>query len=151
MNMNWDEFFMREAIAEAKKAAGKGEWPIGCVIVLGDKIIARAHNLSLKTSHKLEHAEMIALRESDKVLRENYQQATLYTTCELCPMCLGACLIYKIKRIVAGANPEKSGSFNLLPHLQPYYQQSKFKIETVVGVLEKECLDLFTNYHPKKK
>lgn len=135
---------------EAQKAAGIGEWPIGCVIVLGDQIIARAHNQSYKTSHKLEHAEMIALRKADNVLRNNYQKATLYTTCELCPMCLGACLIYKIKRIVAGANPEQSGSFNLLKHLQPYYQQPKFQVKTTVGVLEKECMELFNNFHPKK-
>ena len=97
-----DEFFMWQAIKEAKKAAKKGEWPVGCVIEYEGKIISSGHNLSNLSSYKLAHAEIIALRKADKILRNNYHKATLYTTFQPCPMCFGAAIVYKIRRIVAG-------------------------------------------------
>ena len=145
-----DEYYMRLAIKEARKAVTKGEWPVGCVIEYEEKIISSAHNLSHLSSYKLAHAEIIALRKADKVLRNNYHKATLYTTFQPCPMCFGAAIVYKIKRIVSGCDANNSGGFCLFEHLPKYYQQDKFKIKTTTGILEKECLELFFKNYPKK-
>lgn len=148
--MKTDEYFMQRALTEARKAAKKGEWPVGCILEMDGKIIAQAHNLSHQSKDKLAHAEILALQKADKILRKNYQKATLYTTCEPCPMCIGACLIYKIKIIVAGADPDNNGGFEILEHLPKYYYQKKFALKKQTGILEKECLEIFQKYHPKK-
>lgn len=145
-----DEFYMREALKEAKKAARKGQWPIGCIIVLDGKIIARAHNQSVSLSHSLDHAEILALISVDKLLKQNPQTATLYTTFEPCPMCFGAILISKIKRVVSSTNPERSGAMHLRHFLPAYYRQARYAIEVTHGILHKTCLTLLQRHHPKK-
>lgn len=102
--------YMREAIKEAKKAYAVGDVPVGCVIVVGDKIIARAHNLRHNKKNSLYHAEMIAIHKACKKMeRWILDDATIYITVEPCLMCAGAILQSRINKIVYGVNEPKMG------------------------------------------
>lgn len=146
-----DEKFMREAIVEAEKALVTSDWPMGCVVVLNGKIIGRGHNVGYSTKNRLAHAEILALEQAKDILEVNRHQATLYSTYEPCPMCVGAMLVMKIKRIVTGINPDHSGGLELLKNLPPFYQQEKFSIEMVKGFLAKECRELYLKGGPSRK
>lgn len=105
-----DEFFMREALKEAQKAAHSGEVPVGAVLVLGDRIVARSHNQTEMLRDVTAHAEMLAITgvmadEGIKFL----EQYTLYVTLEPCCMCAGALRWSRLGRLVYGATDEKAG------------------------------------------
>jgi len=138
-----DEFFMSEAIKEAEIAAAAGDWPIGCVIVLDDQIIARAHNTGYTDKNRLAHAEIKALTQAKDILEVNRGRAVVYSTYEPCPMCFGAIVLNKIKRVVAGVDLDQSGSLGLQDHLPPFFAQSKFHFEITRGVLADECKAVF--------
>ena len=105
-----DKFFMREALKEAKKAYKKNEVPVGAVVVYNNKIIAKAHNLNITTNDPTAHAEILALKKASKILR-NYRlpDCEMYTTLEPCPMCAGAMVYARIKRLVYATEDPKSG------------------------------------------
>lgn len=99
-----DEYYMREAIKEAKKAEAKGEVPIGAVLVLHDEIVARAHNLRETEQRSLAHAEMLAIDEACcKLGTWRLEDAVLYVTLEPCPMCAGAVVLSRVDKVVFGA------------------------------------------------
>lgn len=137
--MNNDERFMREAIKEAETAASEGNWPMGCVVVLDDKVIARAHNTGYTDGNRMAHAEIKALTEAKDILEANRGKAVLYTTYEPCPMCFGAIVINKLKRVVTGVDLDQSGCLGLQDCLPPFFAQSKFRFEIARGVLAEEC------------
>lgn len=151
MNDSVDKQFMQEAIKEAEKAIKTGDWPMGCVVVLDKKIIARAHNIGYSTKNRLAHAELLALQQAKQILEERRHEATLYTTYDPCPMCVGAMLVMKIKRVATGINPDNSGGLALLSHLPRFYQQQKFSIDVIRGVLAKECQEVYLKGEPTKK
>jgi len=84
-------------------------------------------------------------------LEAHRHEATLYTTYDPCPMCLGACLVSKIKRIVTGIDLDESGTTGLLDHLPKFYQQEKFHINVTRGILVKECKDVYLKGKSAKK
>ena len=143
-----DEFFMREAVKEAELALEKGDFPIGCVIVIEDKIIARAHTTSRFEKDKLCHAEINALKKAKEKLQDCTSGATLYTTYEPCPMCFGACVLSNVKRVVYGINVDESGATHLKDYLPLRFKNSKYEVEFVGGVLENECLEVFMKGKP---
>jgi tRNA(adenine34) deaminase len=149
--MTKDERYMKEALVEAEKALSEGNWPIGCIIVVDDKIIARTHNLVYSTSDKLAHAEMLALREVSETLRKHKGEATLYSTYEPCPMCFGASILSRIKRIVCGIDVDDSGAMYFKEHLPLLFKQDKFSVKLTTGVLAKECYKVFIKGKPTKK
>lgn len=105
-----DIYFMHEAIKEAKKAFRKQEVPVGCVIVVDNQIVARAHNLRHTRKNSLYHAEMIAIQRACRKLdRWILDDATIYVTLEPCLMCTGAILQSRLKRLVYGKNEPKFG------------------------------------------
>jgi tRNA(adenine34) deaminase len=105
-----DDYFMRKAIDEAKKAFDLGEVPVGCVIVCENRIIARAHNLTQTLTDVTAHAEMQAITAASNMLGGKYLAGcTLYVTLEPCVMCAGALGWAQIGKIVYGANDEKRG------------------------------------------
>lgn len=144
-----DEDYMRLAIAEAKVATGKGNWPIGCIIVLDGKVIAKGHNLIYSTQNRVAHAEMLALEKGHKKLFRRPGEATLYTTYEPCPMCFGASINSRIGKIVYGVDLNKSGAIHLLEHLPDRYSQAKVDTEFIGGVLAEECKGLYVDGEAK--
>ncbi|SRR5690606_1990521 len=132
-----DEYFMREALKEARMARDLDEVPIGAVIVSNNRIIARGHNLSEQLNDVTAHAEMQAFTAAANYIGGKYlQQCTLYVTLEPCVMCAGAAFWTQIGRVVYGASDEKRGFSRLQANvLHP-------KTTLISGVLEEECADL---------
>jgi tRNA(adenine34) deaminase len=138
-----DERFMMEAIAQAERAAVEGNWPVGCVVVFRGEIVARAHNTGYTDHNMFAHAEIKALSAVSDLLDAYRDEAILYSTYEPCPMCFGAIVASKIRRVVYGANIDGSGALSMADHLPPFFRQDKFKFEITGGVLAKECADVF--------
>lgn len=143
--------FMQEALLEARAAFSKGEVPVGAILVYEGRIIARGHNLVEQTKDATAHAEMICLREAAKVL-DNWRllEATLYCTLEPCPMCAGAMILSRVKKLVWGAPDLRHGadgslvSLLRLPH--PIHQ-----VEVEGGVLAEECADLMREFFKRRR
>ena len=96
-----DDYFLKEAVKQAKKALSIGDVPIGCVIVFEDKIIARGYNRRNKDKSTLSHAEIIAIKKACKKMGDwRLEDCTMYITLEPCPMCAGAIVQSRIKRAV---------------------------------------------------
>jgi tRNA(adenine34) deaminase len=146
-----DKHFMEEAIKEAELAIPEGNWPIGCVIVIDGMIISRAHNQVHSKRDKLAHAEMLALESAKDQLSINKKKAILYTTYEPCPMCFGACILSRIKKIVCGIDIDNSGALHMKDHLPRLFTHEKYSFEIKRGILPKECLDVFLKGSPTKK
>ncbi|MED1922006.1 tRNA adenosine(34) deaminase TadA [Bacillus velezensis] len=144
-----DEYYMREAIKEAKKAKAKGEVPIGAVLVLHDEIVARAHNLRETEQRSLAHAEMLAIDEACRKLGTwRLEDAVLYVTLEPCPMCAGAVVLSRVDKVVFGAFDPKGGCTGTLMNL---LQEERFnhQAEVVSGVLGEECGEMLSAFFRK--
>ncbi|MDD5438270.1 MAG: nucleoside deaminase [Patescibacteria group bacterium] len=146
-----DEVFMREALEEAAISQQSGDWPIGCVIELDGKIIAKTHNQVYSTTDKLAHAEMLALRQVQGILKDHKGEATLYTTYEPCPMCFGAAILSRIKRVICGIDLDNSGAMHFRDNLPLLFKQDKFAVEFTTGVLADDCYEIFIKGEPTKK
>ena len=106
-----DEAFMREALDEARRGAAAGEVPVGAVVVMGDIVVARAHNTPIARCDPTAHAEVLALRTAaEKCGNYRLAGATLYATIEPCAMCCGAALHARVARVVYGADDPKAGA-----------------------------------------
>lgn len=138
-----EEIYMREALAEAEIALREGNWPIGCIIELNGSIITRSHNQVYSLGDKLAHAEILALRKVQGKLSQNRKQATLYTTYEPCPMCFGAAILSRIRRVVCGIDLDNSGSMSFRENLPLLFKQDKFYVDFTSGVLAEECTHIF--------
>jgi len=141
-----DEYFMKEALKEARKAFDADEIPVGAVIVTGNKIIARAHNLSETLNDATAHAEMQAITAAAEYLGSKYlNKCTLYITLEPCMMCAGALNWSQIGKIVYGASDDKKGYKKYQPPLlHP-------KTEIVPGIMENECAALLIDFFKNKR
>ena len=141
-----DKFYMGRALVLAEEAFGKGEVPVGAVIVCRDRIIARAHNLTEALTDVTAHAEMQAITMSANELGGKYlQDCTLYVTVEPCVMCAGALGWSQIKRIVYGCSDEKRGYSTFAP-------QALHKRTIVTkGVREEECKQLMLQFFKQKR
>lgn len=112
-----DDYFMRQALREAHLAFGKEEVPVGAVIVVDQRIIARAHNLTETLNDVTAHAEMQAITAAANILGGKYlTDCTLYVTLEPCPMCASAMRWAQLNRIVYGASDEKRGYNKISPN-----------------------------------
>ncbi len=143
-----DEEYMREALALAKKAFELGEVPVGAVAVWDGKIVGRGMNLRETDKNALRHAEITAIDEACKNLGGwRLWKCDLYVTLEPCPMCAGAIINSRVKRVIYGASDPKAGSCGSLTNLfeMPY----NHKPEVVSGVLEKECSALLSEFFAK--
>ncbi|MGY3718430.1 tRNA adenosine(34) deaminase TadA [Sutcliffiella cohnii] len=139
MEQSIDELFMKEAIKEAEKALGKREVPIGAVIVKDGEIIARGHNIRETSQRSITHAEILAIDEAcEKLGSWRLEDTTLYVTLEPCPMCAGAIIQSRIKKVVYGAKDPKAGCAGTLMNL---LNDNRFNHQTEVelGILEEEC------------
>jgi len=146
MEENQDEFYMRKAIDEAKKAGEAGEVPIGAIIVLNNEIIASGYNLRETEQNSLAHAEVLAINEACKKLGTwRLEEAELFVTLEPCPMCAGAIMLSRVKRVVYGAADPKGGCAGTFMNI---LQDERFnhQSEVVTGVLQEECGALLTQF-----
>jgi|SRR5579859_2189130 len=143
--------FMQEAIEEARSAAAAGEVPVGAVLTLEGRIIARSGNRTIRDCDPTAHAEIIALREAARVVN-NYRLAdtTLYVTIEPCSMCAGAMIQARIPRLVYGANDPKAGA------VRTYFQvlsnpSLNHQVEITAGVLAAECAEMIQSFFAKRR
>lgn len=134
-----EEKFMSDAIKESLKAYKKLEIPVGAVIVKDGEIIARAHNIKEEKKDTTKHAEIIAIGKASKKLQNwRLNDCEMYVTLEPCPMCAGAIIQSRIKKIYIGAMDEKTGACgSVLNLLEDYTFNHKVEVET--GILKEEC------------
>lgn len=141
-----DEFFMRLALMEAQEAYGEDEVPVGAVVVLDDKVIARGHNMTEKLHDVTAHAEMIAITSAATALGAKYlKKCTLYVTLEPCLMCAGAIMHAQLDRLVYAASDPKKGFSNFKPDLFPKY------ISVEKDVLPEPCSALLKEFFAEKR
>lgn len=141
-----DNFYMKQALMEAEKAAARGEVPVGAVVVCRDRIIARTHNLTETLNDVTAHAEMQAITAAANALGGKYlTDCTLYVTVEPCVMCAGAIAWAQTGRLVFGAEDEKRGYQRFAPQaLHP-------KTEVVKGLMVDECAALMKDFFKKRR
>ena len=150
-NFDIDEKFMRFAFIEAQKSKSINEVPVGAIIVMNDRVISRAHNLSISQNDPTSHAEINALRNAGKKI-DNYRLtgATLYVTLEPCAMCYGAIVHARISRLVFGAYDPKTGVCGSSSNL---YEQACFNHSPQItgGVLEEKCSLILKDFFKKRR
>ena len=141
-----DEYFMNEALKEAKKAYEKDEVPVGAIVVIQNQIIARAHNLTETLNDVTAHAEMQAFTAAANSIGGKYlKECTLFVTLEPCVMCAGASYWEQLLRLVYGTSDKKRG----------FLKVSKDLLHPITllagGILEKECRELIRDFFSKKR
>jgi tRNA(adenine34) deaminase len=144
-----DEYFMKQALREAQKAFDEEEVPVGAVVVMNNKIIARGYNQVEKLNDSTAHAEILALTSAFNFLGSKYlPDATLYVTVEPCVMCSGALYWSKIGKVVYGADDEKNGY-----HRITHKDTTPFHPKTIVehGVLKDECAQLMKDFFKQRR
>ncbi|MUP44935.1 nucleoside deaminase [Gramella sp. BOM4] len=140
-----DAYFMKKALEEAEAAYEKGEIPVGVVVVINDRIIARGHNLTETLNDVTAHAEMQAITAAASFLSGKYlQNCTMYITLEPCQMCAGALYWSQISKIVFGASDPQRGYRKNGVELHP-------KTKVVSGIMEEECGDLLKRFFIEKR
>jgi tRNA(adenine34) deaminase len=145
------EYYMRQALLEAEKAGKKNEVPAGAVIVMGGKIIARAHNNIINKSDPCGHAEVIAIRKAAKKTgNERLNGAILYATIEPCCMCAGAILLARIKTLVYGARELKTGACGSV-HKVINDPRNNHSVGVVPGVLGDACGAVIKAFFKEKR
>ena len=143
------EAFMKEALKEAQAALEKGEVPIGAVLVKEERILGRGHNVREGKRDPTAHAEIIALQEGSRALNSwRLTGTTLYVTVEPCPMCAGALIQARVKRLVFGVRDSKAGVCGSLYNL---VQDDRFnhQIEVVEGIMEQDCRRIMQEFFQK--
>ena len=147
MNTLSDEYFMHQALRQARNAAAQGEIPVGAVVVVNDRIVGAGHNLTETLRDVTAHAEIQAITAAAAERDANYlSDATLYVTLEPCVMCAGAIGWSQIRRIVIGARDPRRG-FSTMMSTSPFHP----KAEVVWDVCADQCLQLVTDFFKKRR
>jgi tRNA(adenine34) deaminase len=149
--MSFDLQFMHLALAEARASADAGEVPIGAVIVLGEAVLARSGNRTIRDIDPTAHAEIVVLREAARVLG-NYRLAgtTLYVTLEPCAMCAGAMIQARVPRLVYGADDPKGGAFRSCFTILTNAQLNH-TVEVTAGVLAADSTSLLQSFFAARR
>ena len=136
---------MKEALKEAYKARELGEVPIGCVIVLNDKIIARGHNMRETKNSPIAHAEIIAIEKASKKLQSwRLLDTTMYITLEPCAMCAGAIIQARIPKVIYGTKDPRFGAH--ISHINLFDVKFNHTVNIENGLLEEECKKLIQDF-----
>ena len=133
--------FLSAAIEEANKGLEEGGIPIGSVLVLDDKIIARGHNQRVQKGSTVLHAEMDCLENAGRMKASDYQRATLYSTLSPCDMCSGAILLYGIKKVIVGENKTFTGP-------EEYLRSRGVEVKVVDNEECKQLMETFIKKNP---
>ncbi|HLP95462.1 MAG TPA: nucleoside deaminase [Saprospiraceae bacterium] len=147
LSVHSDDYFMKQAFAEAQKAFEEGEVPVGAVIVCEGRIIARAHNQTEMLTDVTAHAEILAVTAASSYLGSKYlQDCTLYVTLEPCVMCAGALAWAQLGRVVYAASDDKRG---FMLHGGKDLLHPKTKLE--MGIMQEECGQLVSSFFKGKR
>jgi tRNA(adenine34) deaminase len=146
-----DEYFMREALRMANKAAKADEVPVGAVVVRAGKIIARAHNQVDLLKDATAHAEMLALTQAEAAVGDwRLTDCDLYVTKEPCPMCAGALVHTRIRRLIFGCVDPSAGAAGSVMNLLQM-PTLNHRCEFASGVLQDECAAILQNFFRKRR
>jgi haloalkane dehalogenase/tRNA(adenine34) deaminase len=145
------ERFMREALAEAARAAERGEVPVGAVVVAGGEIVGRGHNQPIAANDPTAHAEIVAMRAAGQRLG-NYRltNATLYVTVEPCVMCVGAMVHARIATLVFGTAEPKAGAIESTQRAHEH-PALNHRLVVVSGVLAAECVEMMRRFFQERR
>ena len=146
--MNTDEYWMQEALMEARTALKDDEVPVGAVVVKDGEIVARAHNLSRQENDPTCHAELLALQTAQKKLG-SLTGCTLYVTMEPCAMCAGAMVLLKLPKLVFGAFDPSCGCTGSRVDLTDHWFYHS--VETWGGILERDSAALLSEFFQRKR
>ena len=143
-----DEHYMRQALKEAERASVEGEVPVGAIIVMNERIIARGYNQVEKLTDSTAHAEIIALTAAFNFLGSKYlPDAALYVTIQPCLMCSGALYWSKVGRVVYGAEDDKNGYKRVAGERSPFHP----KTVLTAGILKDECSRLMKEFFKARR
>lgn len=146
------EYYMRQALKQARKAFDLDECPIGCVIVKDDKIISRSYNLKVKTNDATQHAEIIAIRKACKKLNDwRLIDCDMYVTLEPCTMCSGAIIQARIRKVYFGAYEPKSGAICSRNDILNVNHGHNHEVTFEGGILEEESSNLMKSFFKSKR
>jgi tRNA(adenine34) deaminase len=146
-----DENFMREALRQAQKANEAGEVPVGAVIVRAGKIIARAHNQVELLKDATAHAEMLALTQAEAAVGDwRLTDCDLYVTKEPCPMCAGALVHTRIRRVIFGCRDPVAGAAGSVMNLLQM-PALNHRCDIASGVLQDECATILQDFFRKRR
>ena len=144
--MNNNLKYMQIAIKEAKKAAKRGDVPVGAVIAYKDKIIAKAHNKKQLRKNSLKHAELLVINKACKKLKTwHLDECTIYVTLEPCMMCTGAIVESRIKNIYYATKSDKYGSLNKIT------KKNKTKMQIDEGICKEESIAILKKFFKEKR
>jgi len=146
-----DEHFMDEALRQARKAAAKGEVPVGAVLVVNGAIVTRAHNQVEELKDATAHAEMLVVTAAAGEMGDwRLNEATVYVTKEPCPMCAGAMVLSRVKKVVYGvADPKGGAAGGALNLLQ--FEGLNHKCEIRSGVRAEECREILREFFQERR
>ncbi|MBI3883571.1 MAG: nucleoside deaminase [Sphingobacteriales bacterium] len=148
MDITTDEKYMRQALQEAQRAFEEEEVPVGAIVVMNNRIIAKGYNQVEKLTDSTAHAEIIAMTAAFNFLGSKYlPEATLYVTVQPCLMCSGALYWSKIGRIVYGAEDVKNGYKRVAGANSPFHP----KTEIIGGILQDECAQLMKDFFKARR
>jgi tRNA(adenine34) deaminase len=151
IDKNRDEFYMRMALEEARRAGEEGEIPIGAILVKGDQVLARDHNRCIEMNDPTAHAEILVIRKGGEALG-NYRlnDTMIYVTAEPCPMCASAMIHGRISRLVFGTLEPKFGAveskFKMLQH-----SNLNHRVEVEGGILDRDCVEVLKNFFKERR
>jgi tRNA(adenine34) deaminase len=146
-----DEYFMREALRQAQKACDTGEVPVGAVVVFAGKIIGRAHNQVELLKDATAHAEMLALTQAEAAVGDwRLTECELYVTKEPCPMCAGALVHTRVRRVIFGCADPAAGAAGSVMNL---LQMPRFnhRCEIASGILQDECATILQDFFRRRR
>ncbi len=144
-------FYMEQALVEARRAAGAGEVPVGAVLVLGDEVISLAHNETERLCDASAHAEILAIRRgSEKIGNWRLSEASLFVTLEPCTMCIGAMVLARVKKLYFGAYDPRLGAVGSLFDLSAY-PKFPHHLEVFPELLADKSAELLKEFFSKRR
>ena len=151
MDLAKAELWMREAIAEARKAEAAGEVPVGAVVLLNEKIVGRGHNSPIKMKDPTAHAEILALRHAAKS-NMNYRLpgSILIVTIEPCIMCVGALIQARVEEVIYGAADPKAGAIDSQFQMANW-SRLNHSFQRTAGVLQEECAEMMRAFFVSRR
>ena len=148
--MKTDKYFIRVAMAEARKSSANGEVPVGAVVVFENMVLSKAHNETIVTGDPTAHAEIMAIRKACET-KKNYRipGCDLYVTLEPCAMCLGTVIQARIRKLVFGAYDPQSGAVESIMKFP--FDKMNHRVEIKGGVLAEECGNILKDFFKGKR